>query len=972
MHPLRLRLVLVLVALLVGLGVTSAWAARIVIDSGDDPDSRLELRTITLPDGSEAQIYVLEGRDLRITIDDNELTASHVEFDLSNRLVRVIGYGRYSTAAETVAGDGLLIDLGEETFQAKDVLITTSAIDVSGDSASRVPGQISVLAGRFSPCSRCSQEIEDYGFVAARLELFPGDRLVAYDVTVLFRGVATFQVPFMVLPLGPPDRQPRLSITTGSDTERAEFKLRWPYVAGPNAYGNVSLEYYADVNPGAGGWFQNTLFGGAIRTSYLGGGIEHVFYTQLGTGKLVFHYTPSFVENDLKTDDAFTVRFDYATEPEVGLPSLALSVARADEVRQRLWEYGLRTTHEGSGVRGTFSSQGFVDLRPTDDVTTPSYDSRNTPLFTVARLELEPSDLAAYRFGAFEVQRLLLDLGAFQDASNPTNRSAALTPDITSGRAKDGYTVRLQPLELWAGMTVGGASSFDGSYYGTGERLIDWSSRVEATQRIGDAVSLSVTFTRNTAEGETPFTFDQIALRSRTDVAAELLLQPLSWAQLAVRGGYVFVDNRNPDALGIMPIDSTLTLFQDESWIGISVRNAYDIEKDDPGTIDSTLTLRAPDNVRAELELRHIQDLKITPDRLTGADVDATHTTVKAGFGYVDLISLDAAVGYVPNPQEPEAGEPTPYWDPLELSVTLGSARQDDFVPGLKVTYTRDLNVGELTALAFEVTARIGPVQLLANERLGLPLGSVASSTLSATWPGVAVAKAEGLAWLPPEWLGLPTDPDANRPLSFSVSDAPLRGSALWQVAYTTVYDPLLLAGAGGYRNSAVTARALLTDRELGPARFTVDFFSDLQLKDDVLELTYLRRANLTFGLDLYERVGLQGTVGYNGSYNPTSNEVTRAQLSLDSVALIVRPIDELYVGAVLNDVWDLSGNDPTRPAFNLQPTFVAAWNRCCWALYGSWDSATGVIKVALTTPGTEQGLQQVFDTGLRIPGSKE
>ena len=210
--------------------------ARITIDAASDPDSRLDIRTIVLPGGEEVQLYVVEGDGLVISIDEDVLKADHVEFDLTNRLVRVVGFGSFTKGGETVEGYGLIIDLSAESFLADDVLIVTEAIDVKGDSASRVPGLIRVALGEFSLCSRCSQQVEDYGFQAARLELYPGDRLVAFDVTVLIRAIAVLQLPLMVLPLAQPDRQPRLEYRTGTASERALIAVTWPYVAGPDAY----------------------------------------------------------------------------------------------------------------------------------------------------------------------------------------------------------------------------------------------------------------------------------------------------------------------------------------------------------------------------------------------------------------------------------------------------------------------------------------------------------------------------------------------------------------------------------------------------------------------------------------------------------------------------------------------------------------------------------------------------------------
>ncbi|HEX7022691.1 MAG TPA: hypothetical protein VF171_07525, partial [Trueperaceae bacterium] len=263
LSPLLLAVVVLALAL-------SARADNIEIQGGKN--SKLEIRNITLPDGSETKLYVLRGDNVKVTIGEDTIVADYIEFDFENDLVRIVGPFKFVSDTETITGRDFVLDLSEETFQGKDVLIVSTAIDVSGAEALRSPGQIDVLQGSFSPCSRCGQQVEDYGFAAHRLVLYPGDRLVAFDVTVLIRNAAVFYLPLMVIPLGPQDRQPQLSITSGTATERAEIQLDWPYVVGANAFGFTSLHYYADVVPGQGNFITENLLGGAIATSYFGGG----------------------------------------------------------------------------------------------------------------------------------------------------------------------------------------------------------------------------------------------------------------------------------------------------------------------------------------------------------------------------------------------------------------------------------------------------------------------------------------------------------------------------------------------------------------------------------------------------------------------------------------------------------------------------------------------------------------------------
>src|SRR5690606_21262674 len=635
---------------------------------------------------------------LVITIDEDVLTADHVEFDLTNRLVRVIGLGSFTKGGETVEGYGLMIDLGAESFLADDVLIITEAIDVKGDSASRVPGLIRVALGEFSLCSRCGQVIEDYGFKAARLELYPGDRLVAFDVTVLIRAAPVLHLPLMVLPLAQPDRQPRLEYQTGTATERALIAVTWPYVAGPDAFGNIGFRYYADVTPG-GSWVGDTLLGGSVDRSYLGGSLDHRFYTERGKGALAVDYTPGFIVNGAREDHEFKVRFAYADEEVLGPPNLQLSLQRDDAVRPYLWEAALRSQHVGYGLRGTFSSQVFIDLEPADDFRTPSYASGRTPLQTLARLELEPETLDALAIGALRLDRLLLDIGAFEDRSNPINRSAALSPTITSGRVRESHAVSLSRQPLWRGATLSGRTDFSGYYYGTQERQVEWLNRIEGRQAFGDAGSLSLTFTRDVREGETPFRFDVITYRSRTELLHSLSLDPWPWLRFEQRGGYVFADSRNPGDVGWVPLQSTLTLLANVDWVTLTVRNANDIKESDPGTIDATLDLRTGRGGRdarfsAALTLRHVDDLDVRPDRITMLPVDDTATYLDASLSYRDVVQLTVDTAYRYAPPAPPVGEPADHFDDLSVSLTIGTLRQDDALPGLAVTYARDLDRG--------------------------------------------------------------------------------------------------------------------------------------------------------------------------------------------------------------------------------------------------------------------------------------
>ena len=947
----------ILLALLVSLG--TALGVRVEIDTGGDPDARLEIRSLVLPDGTETELYIIEAERVVLTIDGDRLIGSRIEFDAAARVARVVGRGSFQSGEEMIEGEDLTIAVDAETFRGRDVLIVTGSVDVTGEAAGRVPGRITVLEGSFSPCSRCGQEVEDYGFRAERIELYPGDRLIAYEADVLVRGRQVAHVPLLVLPLAPEDRQPRLSITRGTVAERAQVAIDWPYVAGANALGTFSVRYWADVDPERGSAI-GPLLGGAVVRDYLGGGIDHRFFTERGAGRFEVFYTPSFVaaDGEEREPTVLRVRFRYETLEDLPPPSILVSVERDDARRDRLVEYEVRVTDVSQGVVGVLASQGFVPVGETTGL--PSYASRSTPLRTVMRLIAFPEELPI-RHGGVAIERFRLDLGAFEDISNATNRSAALSPTIDAGRAVVDHRLDVAQRP-WTDLDVRIVNDFVGRYYSTGERLVDWYTEVRAAQRL-PVGRFEVVYRRDINEGETPFRFDQIPLRNRVDLSTTLQFAPSPWFDLTTTAGYVFVDTRSPDQVGYQEVRTVVRLLGPPPWIDLRLENAYDPETGDLGTLDVALALQSPGDVRVSLDVDHSQDLSVRPPRTGGEPVDATETRVAAEARFGAIFALDVSLGYRWAPPVDEDGR----WYPLEVGLTAGTLGQDDAIPGLRVSYRRDLDSGETLDLGVEIAARLGPVTLSARERIDPVSGRVRESRLGAAIPGTVALEATGIVWLAPSWLGLREDPLAPQRWSIELRDDPLSGPRVWSVQLGTVLDPTLPDGR--FRDTTLQGRFRLDERRFASSRLAVDAFVDARIADATSSATYLRRASLDVGADLFGRIGVQGSLAYRGAFSEASGELTTAQLTIDDLALTARLTEELYVGATVDDVWEFAADIPQRSPFNLQPTVFVAWDRCCWALFGEWDTATGRIRVALTAPGGDPGLQQSVGTPLTLPG---
>jgi hypothetical protein len=204
--------------------------------------------------------------------------------------------------------------------------------------------------------------------------------------------------------------------------------------------------------------------------------------------------------------------------------------------------------------------------------------------------------------------------------------------------------------------------------------------------------------------------------------------------------------------------------------------------------------------------------------------------------------------------------------------------------------------------------------------------------------------------------------------VSVQLRDLPLAGDGRWELTGRTTFDPALAGGAGGRRNSALELRVGLVQERLGPVSLSIDGTAQYLLADDALDRGYLQRASVVLGADVAERVGVQGSMSYVAAYSQASGTFVRSELVLDRVSVTVRATDQLFLGARVSDVWDFTRARADRSPWNLQPELFVLWDRCCWALAASWNSATGAFRLVLTGPGPDTGIEEIIETPLTLP----
>ncbi len=966
-----------LVFLLLFLGF--AQAARIKIETdATDPNSRLEIRNVILPDGTEVEYYVVQSTPVKITIDDNQvLIGNHLEIDTTNRLVRIIGYGSINTKEDGLTeGNDLVFNLRDETFTGRDVLITTEQIDVIGVNADRVPGQISIQTGRFSPCTRCNQQIEDYGFRAKQLYLYPGDRLVAHDVNLVIRDAPVLFFPVLVIPLAALDRQPRLSIKRGTGASagtRAEIFLDWPYVMGADAYGLVGLRYYADIIPNGGGFLRNAILGGQASQSYLGASLNHQFLTRTGDGTFLFDFVPRFSEGE---PAKFNVNFQYDTNPELNVFQTNLLFKRDDNTLRDLVEYKVNFRNVFLGIDAAFTSQGFIDLEPKDQNRRPSYSA---PLYTYSEFEIKPArENASYSLGAFTISNILLRLGIFGDSPRLQTADQEGLIIQNAGRILEQHTITLEPQNPWTGLEITGNTVFTGQYYSTGERAVNWNTTLSARQNFGTAASLNLSFVRNITEGVSPFQFDNPSENRSIYLEGSFNLTPAPWVSFSTSTRYIFFNQRRSTNIGFDPIITNLTLFGNLNWIGLSFQHEYNPR---PATRDSKLTttfrIGSPEpTLDAALTLTYVKDF-IREGRTPR---DESEFTYEFRYNVTPFLAYRMTGGSYAEPAR--EGET---FKPLELSLTAGTEDQQDLTPSFGIIYKYDFNETRINEIGYKVTAAVQPIELEVNQLFGIRVTPASDSNgdgvedtpettsyqitdarYRVTWRGVAFFEGSGYALIHPFAL----DPTIPQSWSFRLEDAIEDDDVRFAAIYRSTYRPDLDAtkARGRYfENTTLEASAGLTDLYNYGVRLDVDFLATWRLRDDALARTYLQNLGLSFFTDINGWLGIQGDFGYQGSYDPTTDELNTSTLTITNFAVTFRVTPELYFSTVFNETWNFTEDNP----YNFQPEFRVIWDRCCWALYSSWDTATGEFEFTVTTPNSNQGFTQAFDSTLKLPGRK-
>jgi hypothetical protein len=990
-----------------------AEAKTITIVTAD----RLEFRNVTTPSGEKEEYITITGAPAIVRIDDDELEATRIEYNKTKRTLTVVGDGVFRGKTDTIAGRDFVVDLDKDTLDAGDVIIVTSEIDVVGVDAQRVPGQLEVSQGYFSPCGRCGRTPNDYAFRAQSLTLYPGDRLIARNVTVLIADEPVMFLPIVVLFLGDTSRQPRFSFTTGADgsTDGTQLSADLPFVTGDFGVGFVFLRYFQYRQPAFGlgtDYTAYNLFGGVNRTrvyllalppanTSVSTTTDPVTVTPTTTGALLA-YT-------LTTDGR--IELTPGADPEDALPpvSFAARVSRRDSNisdptlssassfggggfggqgnecqptassfgNDRRTDYAVRFCTRNQNFSGDLELNGFIDNRDTSGfsdtqrlIDVPGGIIQYQPEL---RVTLLGSTLP--KLGAFSVSSFGIKLGRITAPVNTFNQSARTlangAPYVGAARLEVSYALGFN-LDVWPGGTFTANNAFIGRYYSTRNPTDpnDSSQRTNPTGEFERNVFLSIGlgfrqalfdnrlsfgfgYQFTLSEGESPFSFDSVPRRP----AAEALSFDLTARPL----GWLTLtlteryDARRACDLLCINFDGGRPVKLDPFDFGVTINPA---------------PLNARFNYRYDLWRN--QPVSWTAS-VGNAVTSGTSFSVSTGYRFgaiADFLSTNTRL---------------PRYD--DLNITLGYRTPDSSFSS-SLGFTENVNLGQVKRWTLSSTLLIGPredlLSLNLNQTLTPPQYDVQpsqdyfrlNSSLTTSYAGLNAnlqTNFEFRDWalttqslVPPNNLSLTVSGGTQNPTNAQNVSWSVNLSSSFSLGPFALYQPRLSGSLSWSQPNA---------------SFNLSLAYNLPGVGQDFELSSLQLTSLD--LDVAPGVGLKGALTYFRSRSGTTMTETFGLTPLGVTFAFARddqPKPEVYFSVQLNTTLTLTYENGVRtspdPLLQVKPRFVLIFDRCCYAVQVVFDAggtkgASVAISFVLPLNGSNN-TQDILTAnpidGLRFP----
>ena len=911
--------------LLLGLGSASARTIRII------QADRLELNKV---DGQE--IVVISGERVELHVDDDVVIATRVEFNRSRRTLTLIGRGRYDAVnaqggVQQLVGSDLVVNLGNQAVTGQDVILSDTDLEIRGEAVERVPGRLTASGSYFTPCAKCGRTPNDYAFRAKRLILYPGDRLIGYEATLLLADVPVLYLPLVALPLNDPSRQPRLSYTNDFYDGRT-FKADLPFAFSSNVLGTTYLRYYQNRSPSFGG-------GGAFTIYTPARWIDRIDAYGLAE------------PNSVNAEGTFTS--GYAIDA-------TLSAKGHFEVENSApggLTYSISLERRAIGLQDTDTNKGVTNINAQADVTlTNVRNVGNVKLSAtiVDRRGLKPTDNLGSTFKRPEVvidpdayrvtfrngNSLSADfrftVGNYFSQSNPLSRKAtAQGPNYSTARLQEEHSIQFL-ARPWKNADLSIINNFTGRYYLSGQRTVDLEIGGSLTQTFGIRPP-----TDSSAPTYTPY-------GTPINLPSSLGTFTVGYKYLRREGVSPFAFDALSSPRLSAPLGAALTLTPG-SGVTLQLSQDYDLIQPADNQLPANFSVSV---AQAPVQLNITAQQDFFKSRLESLNASGSF-----GASAARGLNFSFSGSYT------RLGGP----DTLTTAINgIGGVRTNTF----GVSLVQDLKARELRSVSVTANAVstrdavVNPVTLSLNETVNLQSSNL-SGTINVNWRNLAFSTTHSLTLptgsvQPSTVEGQPDNPGGDT-VYFSVGNIPggglntgLPGSAsdsnlTWNLRYGGAYD---LANTRWSRPElSASLRASKQGQSLS-AQATLALPGSLRYDNPG---PYLQTASVTGAYQLSRRVAVNGIASYTRTQPSVPGQSLSETLNLSPLAFNFtfgrqdRPDASLTATFQQTISW-VNGvrTDPTP----FQPVLLLTVDRCCWAFQAEINPIAKRFRIGLVLPG--------------------
>ena len=903
----------------------------------------LELRNV---DGQELVIIASpDAAGVELQVDDDQVRARRVEFNRTRRTLTLIGAASYRTAkdGQTLSGDNLVVNLGDESLTGQDVLISDRELEIRGQEVERVPGQLRAKNGYFTPCAKCGRTTNDYAFRAERLVVYPGDRLIAYRAQLLLAEVPVLYLPVVVLPLNDEARQPKVQV--GRDAlDGLAVEADLPFAVGSSVLGTGLVRYYQNRAPS------------------LGGGVDLRAYAPFAAVDRADLYLlllpkPLDAQGNVRGEGGYDTDLNFSVRGRVPLSEATRDLDYAFTMQRR--DIGRSETDPERGVTRSElkASVEYPLYRAELNVlgrSGPEPETAITQPYRKKEVVLDPKPFSVGGLSAdFKVTA-----GEYSAASNPFSPSAVREgANITTTRLEEAQELRYS-RPLWTGATFEFSNSFVGRYYGTGARTVQLSLAGQLTQRWGvqsrQSLSLRQEYLRY--EGTSPFAFDAVSgRRLNAPLSLNLNLVPVPDTTFTVgyvRDPFLKTDTQQPARFGVTvnrrPVNLTAAL-------------AYNIGTGELDNFTYSVTLGDPESGKVRL-VPAVPARPATPTAPAQPAVPAHYTRSSAWPAPRLTLGLSGGYSRVTNIGTPGKDAPSGL-QPFTVRATVaGDDRSSNF--SVAATFNPDLDpqlssVNTEYSLVRGFDTVLSPLTVSGRETLGVQYPRLTGNH-TVTWRDYTFTQAHDLN------LDQSETARESGTVTFSVGNRAGRATN-WQLAYGGAYD----LRRGGFTRPALTG-TLTTSRP--GQRLNTSLSYNLPGLDQ--PYSELGRATLdgewqsgrfsVSGYASYSRVRTGNLTDGNTANDKATDTYTFEPLRV-GVALGKAEQPSVYLTAALRQRLiyvdgERQGDDPLAPVLGF------TLDRCCWAMQGEWDVVKGRYRLTVGLPGQFYPLLEGGPDGTRVP----